>query len=104
MTAAMQQQDADVFSVFCRQIVGSWAERLLLPLICDVVLCFLPFPLLRLPVPAAATAFGGLLAFRRPAYDRLGGFAAVRGRGGRGRRDRPPNPAGRSDAGSGPWW
>ena len=78
MTAAMQQQDADVFSVFCRQTVGSWAERLLLPLICDVVLCFLPFPLLRLPVPAAATAFGGLLAFRRPAYDRLGGFAAVR--------------------------
>ena len=78
VTAALRRQGADVLSVFCRQLVGSWAERLLLPLICDVVLCFLPFPLLRLPVPAAATAFGGLLAFRRPAYEQLGGFAAVR--------------------------
>ncbi len=76
--AEMRRQGADVFSVFCRQLVGTWTERLLLPLITDVVLCFLPFPLLRAPVPAAATASGALLAIRRSAYDKLGGFAAVR--------------------------
>ena len=78
VAAEMRHQRADVFSVFCRQLVGGWSERLLLPLINDVVLCFLPFSLLSLPVPAAATASGALLAFRRDAYLHLGGFAAVR--------------------------
>jgi hypothetical protein len=78
VAAEMRRQRADVFSVFCRQLVGDWSERLLLPLINDVVLCFLPFSLLSLPIPAAATASGALLAFRRDAYRQLGGFAAVR--------------------------
>ena len=54
----MNRQRADAFSVFSRHITGGWAERLLVPLIVDVVLCFLPFGLLRAPVPAAATAPG----------------------------------------------
>nr|WP_240188964.1 glycosyltransferase family 2 protein [Nakamurella flavida] len=74
----MDRQDADVLSVFPRQLVRTWSERLIMPLIPDVVLCFLPFPLLRAPAPAAATAHGALLAFRRSAYDTVGGFAAVR--------------------------
>ena len=76
--AEQDRQRADVFSVFCRQITSSWAERLLIPLVEDVLLCFLPFPLLDAPVPAAATANGAVLAFRRSAYDALGGHAAVR--------------------------
>ena len=75
---AMTAQGADVFSVFPRQVAGTTAERLLMPLIVDLVLCFLPFGLLRAPVPAAATAHGALLAFRRDAYEHIGGFAAVR--------------------------
>ncbi len=75
----MNRQRADAFSVFSRHITGGWAERLLVPLIVDVVLCFLPFGLLRAPVPAAATAHGALLAFRRSAYDAIGGFSGVRG-------------------------
>ncbi|WP_170315488.1 glycosyltransferase [Nakamurella deserti] len=81
VVAEMSRQGADVFSVFPRQLVGGWSERLLAPLITDVVLCFLPFPLLAVPVPAArsaATAQGALLAFSRSGYRRLGGFAAVR--------------------------
>lgn len=74
----MDRQEADVLSVFCRQRAGGWGERLLVPLINDVVLCFLPFPLLRAPAPAAATASGALLAFRRSAYEQLGGHARVR--------------------------
>ena len=76
--AEMRRQDADVFSVICRQRAVTWGERLLTPLITDVILCLFPFGLLRAPVPAAATAEGMLLVFRRSAYQRLGGFAAVR--------------------------
>lgn len=75
----MDRQAAQAFSVFCRHRTGGWGERLLVPLIVDVLLCFLPFGLLRAPVPSAATAHGALFAFRRSAYDALGGFGAVRG-------------------------
>lgn len=74
----MDRQGAEVFSVFSRQLTGTWAERLLTPLIVDVVLCFLPFPALRTPVKAAATAHGAVLAFTRSAYEAVGGFAGVR--------------------------
>ena len=75
----LDQQGADVFSVFPRQRTRSLGERLLVPLVDDVLLCFLPFPLLRVDVPSAATANGSLLAMRRSAYERFGGFASVRG-------------------------
>ncbi len=78
----MRRQRADVFSVFPGQRRISWGERLLTPLIDDVLLCFLPFGLLRArarSARSAATACGALLVFRRAAYERLGGFAAVRG-------------------------
>jgi hypothetical protein len=74
----MQAQRADVFSVFSRQITATLGEHLITPLIDDVLLCFLPFGLLSANVPRAATASGALLVFTRPAYDHLGGFAAVR--------------------------
>ncbi|HEX8078620.1 MAG TPA: glycosyltransferase family 2 protein [Jatrophihabitans sp.] len=75
---AMAEQRADVFSVFPRQLTGSLGEALLTPLIEDVLLCFLPFRLLSVDVPAAATANGALLVFRRPALDQLAGFSSVR--------------------------
>jgi hypothetical protein len=75
---AMAEQRADVFSVFPRQLTGSLGEALLTPLIDDVLLCFLPFGLLSVDVPAAATANGSLLALNRRALSELAGFAAVR--------------------------
>lgn len=75
--AQMRAQRADVFSVFPRQHTATLGERLLVPLIDEVLLAFLPHPLLRLPVPSAATANGQLLMFRRRAYEALGGHAAV---------------------------
>lgn len=77
--AEMERQDAQVFSVFPRHRTQSWSERLLAPLIVDVLLCGLPFGLLRSPIRSAATAHGALLAFRREAYAAVGGFGAVRG-------------------------
>jgi glycosyltransferase involved in cell wall biosynthesis len=78
LLAEMVEQGADVFSVFPRQITASLGEHLVTPLIDDVLLCFLPFDLLSMDVPAAATANGSVLGFTRTAYDALGGFAAVR--------------------------
>jgi cellulose synthase/poly-beta-1,6-N-acetylglucosamine synthase-like glycosyltransferase len=75
---AMAEQRADVFSVFPRQLTGSLGEALVTPLIDDVLLCFLPFRLLSMDVPAAATANGSLLALNRRALSELAGFAAVR--------------------------
>jgi glycosyltransferase involved in cell wall biosynthesis len=72
-------QRADVFSVFPRQRTATAGERLLVPLIDEVLLAFLPHPLLRLPAPGAATANGQLLMFRRGAYQALGGHRAVAG-------------------------
>ena len=77
--AGMCAQRSDVFSVFPRQRTVTAGERLLVPLIDEVLLAFLPHVLLRLPARAAATANGQLLAFRRAAYDALGGHAGVAG-------------------------
>lgn len=76
--AEMDRQRAEVFSVFPRQLTGSLGEALLTPLIDDVLLCFLPFGLLSVDVPSAATANGSLLALRRQTFAELGGFAAVK--------------------------
>lgn len=74
----MRRQGAAAFSVFPRQRTGSFGEHLLVPLIDDVLLCFLPFPLLRASVPSAATANGSIFAFHRDSLDDLGGFGSVR--------------------------
>jgi GT2 family glycosyltransferase len=77
-TQEMRRQRADAFSVFPCQRTGTLGERVLVPLIDDVLLSFLPFPLLRSQVPAAATANGQAIAFTRQAYDALGGHATMR--------------------------
>ncbi|MCP2322629.1 glycosyltransferase involved in cell wall biosynthesis [Hamadaea flava] len=77
-----RRQRADVFSVFPRQLTGSpgLGERLLVPLIDETLLAFLPHRLLDLPVPSAAAANGQLLAFWREAYTTIGGHEAVHDR------------------------
>lgn len=72
-------QDAEVFSVFPRQEANTLGERFLVPLIDEALLGFLPHALLDLPVPAAATANGQLIAFSRDAYEVIGGHVAVSG-------------------------
>jgi glycosyltransferase involved in cell wall biosynthesis len=77
--AQLRRQRADVLSVFPRQHTGTVGERLLVPLIDETLLAFLPHQLLDQPVPAAAVANGQLLAFRREAYDVIGGHESVAG-------------------------
>jgi glycosyltransferase involved in cell wall biosynthesis len=73
----MSAQAASVFSVFPRQEAITIGERFLVPLIDENLLAFLPFPLLELPIPAAAVANGQTLALTRVAYETLGGHEAV---------------------------
>lgn len=77
LSAQMAGQAAQVFSVFPRQDARSLGERMLVPLIDETLLAFLPFPLLGLPIPAAATANGQLIAFTREAYAIVGGHESV---------------------------
>jgi hypothetical protein len=79
VVAEMDRQQADLLSVFPRQRTETLGEHLVVPLVDDVLLCLLPFPLLQADAPSAATANGSVMAFDRLAYARLGGFDAVRG-------------------------
>lgn len=76
--AELRRSGADLLSVWPRQANGTLGERLLTPLVDDVLLSLLPAPLLRLPHASASAANGQVMIFRRAAYDRLGGHAAVR--------------------------
>ncbi len=75
----LHAQRADLMSVFPRQVTCTFAEHVTMPLIDDLLLTGLPFPLLQQPrAKGAAAANGSIMAFPRASYDALGGFAAVR--------------------------
>ena len=76
---AMQALNADLLTVWPTQQTDTWAERLLVPLMALAVLAYLPLLAVHyLPWPVFAAANGQCLAFRRTAYLRSGGHAAVR--------------------------
>lgn len=73
----LERSGADLLSVYPRQRNVTPGERLLTPLVDAVLLTLLPAPLLRFPHHTAAAANGQLMAFRRGAYERVGGHALV---------------------------
>jgi chlorobactene glucosyltransferase len=77
--AALQAEQADLISVFPRQEVGSWLERLVVPIMQWSLSSFLPLDLAyRARRPQLAAASGQFMLFRRGAYELVGGHAAVR--------------------------
>ena len=73
-------QGADLLTAFPRQEVLSWSERLLVPILTWCFMVFLPLRLAyRTKRPELAIATGQFLLFRRGAYERCGGHAAIRG-------------------------
>ncbi len=80
LLASMQNQRADVLAVWPTQVTRTWSERLVVPLVMLAVLAYLPEILVRFTSwPAFAAANGQCLAFRRQAYNQMGGHAGVRG-------------------------
>ena len=66
-------------SGFPHQVVVTWSERLLLPLIHFLLLGFLPMALMRArPDPGFGAGCGQLFIARRDAYAAAGGHAAIR--------------------------
>jgi chlorobactene glucosyltransferase len=76
---ALQTEQADLVSVFPRQELGSWAERLVVPILQWSLSSFLPLGLAyHLRWPQLAVSSGQFMLFRRTAYELVGGHAAVR--------------------------
>lgn len=77
--AALLAQDADLLTALPQQVVISWPERLLIPIIPWSIFLFLPLGLAhRLRLPALSVTVGQFMLFRRRAYEQIGGHAAVK--------------------------
>jgi chlorobactene glucosyltransferase len=76
---ALHAERADLLTALPRQIVGSWAERLIVPIIPWSLFALVPLALAhRLRRTSLVVAVGQYMLLRREAYDRSGGHAAVR--------------------------
>ncbi len=76
---ALQTSRADLLSGLPRQLLGTFGEALLVPMFYWALFSFTPLALPRVWRRApGALAVGQLMAFHRPAYDAIGGHAAVR--------------------------
>ena len=76
----MQRTNADTLTVWPTQETGSWAERLVVPMMNFAILAYLPELCVRYtPWKSFAAANGQCLVFGREAYARCGGHAAVKG-------------------------
>ncbi len=75
----LEDFSAELVSAGLQQRTGSWAERLVIPLLHLTYLAWLPLPLVwRTRDPRLLVANGQLLAVRRDAYQRAGGWGSVR--------------------------
>ncbi|MFA9445380.1 glycosyltransferase family 2 protein [Egicoccus sp. AB-alg6-2] len=78
---ALDDQQARVGSIFPTQDTRTWGERLTVPVIDEVLLSGLPYPILHADVsPLAVSLNGQAIAVHRDVYAAIGGWAAVRGR------------------------
>ncbi len=80
LMAEAARSRADLLTVWPTQIAETWGERLVVPLLAFVILGYLPVVgVHRTRVSSLAAANGQCLAFRRAAYEAVGGHAAARG-------------------------
>lgn len=77
--SAFLAEDADMLTIFPREEIATWGERLIIPAIGFFIFSFLPLALVqKLRLPALAVAIGQFMMFRRESLEALGGFEAVR--------------------------
>ena len=75
----IERSGADMLAVMPTQRAVSWAERLCVPLMAMAIHAYLPVVAVhRTPFRLLAAANGQCLAFKRAAYERLGGHTVVR--------------------------
>jgi hypothetical protein len=79
MAAFLDASKAELVSGFPRQETGTLLEKLLIPLINWLLVCYLPMrPMRKYRLPGLGAGCGQWFMTRRGAYDRVGGHAAVR--------------------------
>ena len=79
MAGYMQRHPVGLASGFPQEVVGSWSERLLLPLIHFLLIGYLPMAAMRRSAAASLGAgCGQLFIARADAYARAGGHGAIR--------------------------
>jgi len=79
IAAALDVYSVDMLSLIPHQRMVGFAERLFMPLLQYVTMCFLPFPLVTLTrYESLSMANGQCMAFRRRAYEAAGGHEAQR--------------------------
>ncbi len=80
--SVLLSKELDMLTALPRQLVLSWGERMVVPVLYFCLMAFLPLPLAyRLHLPVFSVAIGQFMLFRRAAYDQIGGYAAVRAHG-----------------------
>jgi chlorobactene glucosyltransferase len=78
IATVMVGEEADLLTGYPLQIMGSCGERLLVPFFLWAVLCFIPLWLAyRLSISSLSIAVGQMMLFRREAYQKVGGHAAL---------------------------
>jgi Glycosyltransferase like family 2 len=75
----LDRNRTDLLTVFPRHVVGSFGERVMVPLVDAAFVGHAPVPIIRSRRHGALAANGQVMAFRRAAYELSGGHAAVRG-------------------------
>ncbi len=80
LLAELEAGTADLLSGFPYEETGTWLEKLLIPLIHFILLCYCPIPFLRSQPrnPDLAAGCGQIMVVRRAAYEASGGHGAVR--------------------------
>ena len=77
--SALIAEHADLVTAFPREQVVTWGERLLVPIICWGVFTFIPIRLVqKLHWSLLSITIGQFMLLRRAAYDRAGGYKAIR--------------------------
>ncbi len=78
LITSVQLANVDLYTVWTTQETHTWAERLVVPLMGFVVLGYLPIVMTHYtPFSAFAAANGQCMAWKRNAYERIGGHRAV---------------------------
>ena len=78
LITALSGEKADLLTGFPRQQILTWGEALLVPFFNWASISFLPlFIAYRIKLPGLSTAVGQVMIFKREAYQKIGGHAAL---------------------------
>lgn len=78
--AALITSKIDALSIYPRQIMVTFWERMSVPIINIALQCFIPFILIKKTKgPLISTAIGQFMMFTREAYEKSGGYESIKG-------------------------